>query len=96
MTQDDTDHVRTPPPTVFVHDWHTRAKVDLCLLARRHFDATEWQRSRVPESGHESSNAVVLPRETVLRDQILEDPLSRQALVQLADNLLTKRLAPAP
>jgi hypothetical protein len=96
MTQDNTKDVGTTPPTLLVDDRSALAEVNLRLLARCHFDPSEGQRSRLPQPADEPTNTVILPLESVFLDQILKDPLSRQALVQLADNRLPERLALTP
>ena len=93
MTQDDAQHVRPSLAPVFLNDGSAGTKVDLGFLARGHFHPSVRQWRSLFECRNEPPNTVVLPFEGMLGNQILENPLSRQSLVQLGNDQLTEGFA---
>ena len=95
VTQNNPQYMGPQSLAVFADDRSSATKVDLGFLTRSDFDAAKGKRFHLIQLGNEPSNAVILGVETVLVNEVLIDPLCRQSLFELIENLLPKRLATA-
>ena len=71
------------------------AEVHLCLLARQHFQPAKRQWPALIQTPEEPANAGVAGGKAMPLDQVLIDPLARQALLELLFNDRPKRLTAA-
>ena len=65
------------------NDPGTCAEIDLSLVTRPAFEAAEWELARRHQLADETPNAVIIPGEVVLGDQILVDALCAQSEIAL-------------
>ena len=83
VAQNDAKDVRLATFPVRPHDRRAGAKVNLGFLAGIAFHPSHGQCANLTQMPHESLDAVVTTRESVLADEVLIDPLGAEFLLQL-------------
>ena len=93
VAQDDAKDMRLPSLAVSSNDPCAGAEIDLGLFARRRLHTPKRQRPALDKMAHKALHAVVLAGESVVRHEVLPNPLRGELLVELGLNDLAVCLA---
>jgi hypothetical protein len=91
--QHDAKEVGLAALAVGANDPRACAEVDLRFITRPTFEAPEWELTHRRHSADEAPDAVVVPGEVVLGDQILVDALRAEPEIALGRDQITPGLA---
>ncbi len=86
MAEEDSQDMGSSALSVLTNDWSPRAKVDLSFFARSNFDAPKRKWCAALQFRNKATHAVILALKAMFLDEILIDPLSCQALIELVNN----------